>query len=70
MSRPVKIAESVLHHKDVHVRLVAQNLIRAIDAAKRGDIEHMATLVRIAYEFEQSIPTEIRLPSLFSKEKI
>lgn len=60
MSRKIKIADSVAHHSNVSVRLSVQNVMRAVDAAKRGDVDKMATFIRLAYMFEQDIPSEIK----------
>jgi acyl-CoA reductase-like NAD-dependent aldehyde dehydrogenase len=56
MARKVKIADSVANHADVNVRLAAQQLIKAIDAAKKGDVSDMATFIRLAAMFERDMP--------------
>ena len=61
MARKIKIADSVRYHSDVDVRLAVQQLVHAIDAAKRGDVVDMCTYIRLAADFEQKIPASIRL---------
>lgn len=60
MSRKIKLPNSVVHHENVSVRLAVQQLMSAVDAAKRGDLDDMATFIRLAQMFEQDIPSEIR----------
>lgn len=60
MSRKIKLPDSVVHHENVSVRLAVQQLMSAVDAAKRGDLDDMATFIRLAQMFEQDIPSEIR----------
>jgi hypothetical protein len=60
MSRKIKLPDTVLHHENVSVRLAVQNLMRAVQAAKSGDVDDMATFIRLAHMFEQDIPSEIR----------
>ena len=55
MARKVTIAESVANHTDVNVRLAADQLIKAIAAAKRGDVSDMATFIRLAAMFERDM---------------
>lgn len=61
MARKMKIAESVERHDDVNVRLAAAQLIKAIAAAKRGDVKDMATFIRLASYFERDIPANVKL---------
>ena len=60
MARKIKIHQHVEHNDNVSVRLAAQNLLRAVDAAKRGDVDDMSTFIRLAHMFEQDIPAETR----------
>lgn len=60
MARKIKISESVKHHSDVNVRLAADQLLKAVEAAKRGDVSDMATFIRLARMFENDIPNEFR----------
>jgi hypothetical protein len=60
MSRKIKLPDSVVHHENVSVRLAVQQLMLAVTAAKKGDIDNMATFIRLAHMFEQDIPSEIR----------
>lgn len=61
MTRPtVKLPESVVHHENVSVRLAVQNLMRAVAAAKSGNVSDMSTFIRLAYMFEQDIPSTVR----------
>lgn len=60
MSRKIKISDSIVHHENVSVRLALQNLMRAVDAAKSGHVEDMATFIRLAHMFEQDIPNDVR----------
>jgi len=66
MTRKIKLPDSVVHHENVSVRLAVQQLISAVDAAKRGDVDDMATFIRLAQMFEQNIPSDIR----FAKDSI
>lgn len=60
MARKIKLPDSVVHHENVSVRLAVQQLLLAVTAAKKGDLDNMATFIRLAYSFEQDIPSEIR----------
>ena len=60
MSRKINLPDSVVHHENVSVRLAVQQLMLAVTAAKRGDLDNMATFIRLAHMFEQDIPSEIR----------
>jgi hypothetical protein len=60
MARKIKLPDTVLHHENVSVRLAVQQLMLAVTAAKKGDIDNMSTFIRLAHSFEQDIPSEIR----------
>lgn len=60
MSRKIKLPDSVVRHENVSVRLAVQNLMRAVEAAKSGNVDDMATFIRLSYMFEQDIPGNIR----------
>jgi hypothetical protein len=60
MSRKINLPDSVVHHENVSVRLAVQQLMLAVTAAKKGDLDNMATFIRLAHMFEQDIPSEIR----------
>ena len=61
MARKVTIAESVANHADVNVRLAARQLMKAIAAAKAGNVTDMATFIRLAAMFERDINLADRL---------
>jgi acyl-CoA reductase-like NAD-dependent aldehyde dehydrogenase len=60
MARKIKIAAAVEHHKEADVRLAAMYLIKAINAAKAGDVELMATHIRLAAMFEKDFSLEAK----------
>jgi hypothetical protein len=59
-SRKIKIPDAVTRHENVNVRCAVQQLMLAVTAAEKGDIENMATFIRLAHMFEQDIPSNIR----------
>jgi hypothetical protein len=63
MARKIKLPDTVVRHENVNVRLAVVQLEHAVAAAKKGNVEDMATYIRLAHMFEQDIPNEIRFPT-------
>lgn len=59
--RKSKIADSIRHHENTEIRLMAIFLEDAMNHAKKGDIVRMMANLRNAHEYEQSIPTLLKL---------
>lgn len=58
--RKSKIADSILHHKDVEVRLMASFLESAMRHAEKGDLVRAMACLRNAHDYEQAIPSQTK----------
>jgi len=54
--RKSKIAESILKHDDVEVRLMASFIETAMRHAMKGDLIRLMASIRCAHDYEQTIP--------------
>jgi hypothetical protein len=63
MARPrkSKVAVSILHNESVEIRLMALFLEDAMRHAEKGELIKAMSNLRNAYDYEQSIPTDIKL---------
>jgi len=63
MSRPrkSKIADTIRHHENTEIRLMAIFLEDAMNHAIKGDIVRAMANLRNAYEYERAIPTNLKL---------
>jgi len=62
MARPrkSKIHQSILHHKDVEVRLMASFLESAMRHAEKGELVRAMACLRNAHDYEQAIPSQTK----------
>lgn len=58
--RKSKIADSIRHHENVEIRLMAIFLEDAMRYAVDGDIIRAMANLRNAYEYERAIPTVLK----------
>lgn len=58
--RKSKIAENILHHADVEVRLMASFLESAMRHAEKGDLVRAMACLRNAHDYEQAIPSDTK----------
>lgn len=56
--------KQVREHENVDVRLMIRFLDRAMTAARAGKIDEVCTNVRLARDYEDSIPRNIRIDGL------
>ena len=62
MARPrkSKIAESILKHEDVCVRLMASFIESAMRHLEKGDITRASAALRCAGDYEKEMPFEVK----------